>query len=317
MRRPRSSRGPAFSILTAVARPSGPRTTHTSPRRPLQESQPKAPIRRSYTESPPSPSPALESDGIRVNKCFKSFASRRQSDGFIADQRVTINDRIAAPGARVRSGDIVSLDGKVIDWERLNLDESMDSFVYIKHWKSPGVVCTTSPEEPNNILSQIEIDSKDRIFPIGRLDEASTGLILLTSDGRLPNAVLGAGKSCLKEYLVVPDMYVTDEHIQAMREGVPITTVTSRDYGRKTLSAPTLPCRVERGDGLQLLISLQEGRNRQIRKMMGVLGYTTRAIHRIAFMGIGLDGLERPGDSCRLNDKELALVEKKLKQANP
>lgn len=215
-------------------------------------------------------------------------------------------------------GDVVELDDNVIEWQRLTLDVKTQDFIYIKHWKRPGVICTTDPEIPSNIISQIPPipqQSSDRIFPIGRLDDASSGLILLTSDGRLPNAVLGASKRCAKKYLVVPDMRVSDEDVEHLRGGVAITTVTRRDgFVHRPRTARTLPCEVERGEGFELFITLFEGRNRQIRKMLGALGYTTRDIHRVEFMGIGLDGLESPGDVCVLNDAEMEMINRKLNE---
>lgn len=252
-----------------------------------------------------------------MNKCFKSFASRRESDSFVADGRVSINGTAASPGARVHPGDIVELDGEAIDWERLNVDIQTSSFTYLKMWKDIDVICTTDPTIPGNIISIVKGlpgAGDDRIFPVGRLDEMSSGVILLTSDGRLPEAVLGASNDCAKEYIVTPDLHVTDEDMEELRRGVVITTVAQRDRGvRKSLTAQTLPCGCERQGDRDLYISLREGRNRQIRKMLGALGYTARAIHRVGFMGITLDGLERPGDFAPLNDKEMAIIEARLR----
>lgn len=231
--------------------------------------------------------------------------------------RVTVNGEIATPGSRVFPGDLVQLDGNTVQWERLTVDVNKDTFTYVKHWKQTGIICTTDDSIHNNIVRQVpqSFKVKDRLFPVGRLDEASTGLILLTSDGRLPNAILGAGKDCAKEYIVTPDMYLSNEDIQKLREGVVITTVAQRDRNiRKPLTAPTLPCEVERRQGRNIMIRLQEGRNRQIRKMLGALGYTTRFIHRTWFMGINLSSLSGPGDTQALNKEELAIVEAKLRQ---
>lgn len=256
------------------------------------------------------------SQGIRINKCFKSFASRRESDSFVASGRVRINGEVATSGARVFPGDNVELDGNTVEWERLTVNVQTETFTYLKHWKDRNVICTTDDSVPNNIIRQVEklYKGQDRIFPVGRLDEQSTGLILLTSDGRLSKAMLGAGKNCAKDYLVTPDMYVTDEDLQRLEEGIEITTEAQRDRNvRKRITAPTLPCEVKRYDGLRILLRLQEGRNRQIRKMLGALGYTTRRIRRIGFMGITLDGLAGPGDVKELSVTEMALVRNKLK----
>ena len=253
--------------------------------------------------------------GIRVNKCFKSFASRRESDSFIENGRVIINDRVAKSGERVFPGDVVKLDGTQVNWERLTVDVSTNDFIYIKHWKAENVACTTDFSISNNIIDRIIgfEDVQDRMFPVGRLDEASTGLILLTSDGRLPNTLLGAEKQCTKDYIVTPDKYVSDDDLDQLRRGVVITTVASRDrqVRKKTISR-SLPCQIERQNDKNLLFHLQEGRNRQIRKMLGTLGYTTRKIHRIGFMDITLDGLKGPGDSVLLNSEEMATIKEKL-----
>lgn len=262
----------------------------------------------------------LDEGGIRINKCFKSFASRRQSDFFVQEGRVTLNGKIALPGTRVHTGDTVELDGSVVDWERLTIDVNTEDFVYIKHWKAIDIICTTDTSIPENIIDHIKStfvpSTSDRIFPIGRLDQSSSGCILLTSDGRLPNAVLGAGSDCEKSYLVTPDMYVTNEDLWKLQQGVVITTISQRDRNvKKPRISKTLPCQVERS-GSRIIITLKEGRNRQIRKMLGALGYTTRDIHRIGFMGITLDGLSQPGDSCYLNEEEMKLVNAKLEASS-
>lgn len=250
------------------------------------------------------------STGVRINKCFSSFASRREADLFVQQGRVTVNGRVVSAGTRVKAGDTVSLDDVEIDWERLTLASTTSAFKYIKHWKDAGVICTTDADIPGNIISQVNIGCEggvaDRIFPVGRLDENSTGIILLTSDGRLPNAMLGAARDCTKEYIVTPDIRVSDEHIEKLREGVEISTVAQRDHKRKdALVAATLPCEVERVGDMKLRICIKEGRNRQIRKMLGALGYTTRAIHRVSFAGISLDGLAEPGSWAFLTDEEM------------
>lgn len=272
-----------------------------------------------------------DDDGVRINKCFKSFASRRESDELVSRGRVVINDRVARLGDRVHPGDVVRLNGEVVEWERLTLNIKTENFVYVKHWKAAGVVCTTNENDPDNILNQIDMSAvfekaqytkewrqgADRIFPVGRLDQMSTGIILLTSDGRVPNAVLGAKSQSDKKYVVLPDMRLDDSEIEQLKKGVVITTTTSRDRGvRKPVAQRTLRCDVERGRGLELVMTLNEGRNRQIRKMLGALGYTARAIHRISFMGITLDGLSEPGETCLLNEDEMNIMNMKLERVN-
>lgn len=277
------------------------------------------PLRRSRCKM--ADSEEMKSGGVRVNKCFKSFASRRQSDEFIEEGRVMINEHVARLGARVNSGDVVTLDGVVVRWERLTVDVKMEDFIYIKHWKDLNTICTTDERVENNIIEKVSTFHKkiktDRVFPVGRLDESSTGLMLLTSDGRVPGAVLGGKSASEKRYQVTSDLYVSEEDVSRLREGVEISTVAQRDRSvRRTYVAKTLPCAIERGDAdNDLIITLKEGRNRQIRKMLGAFGYTTRAIHRTHFMGFSLEGLSGPGDSCLLNADEMRMLQEKLDQS--
>ncbi|KAI0558085.1 RNA pseudouridylate synthase [Gracilaria domingensis] len=251
----------------------------------------------------------LRSEGIRINKCFTSFASRRQSDEFIQKNRVQVNGKLAVPGTRVFSGDLVTLDGEPMDWERLTMKKITESFHYVKHWKRSDVLCTTDESFQNNIIQEVKLPGiSDRLFPVGRLDESSTGLILLTSDGRLPNAVLGASQVCSKTYEVSTDRMVRDEDLMKLREGVVITTDSRRSGSKSSRRVSrTLPCKVRRKHN-ELVVTLQQGRNRQIRKMLGALGYTVTMIHRVEFMGLTLDGLNAPGESAFLNREELNLV---------
>lgn len=220
--------------------------------------------------------PVPASEGVRINKCFKSRYSRRESDALIDSGRVAVNGRPVSPGARVRPGDVVTLDGDEVEWERLALGGTVEEFAYIKLHKPVGVVTTSSDEVENNIISCLRnsgYDGQDRVFFVGRLDEQTSGLILGTSDGSLVNAALGGSSTSVKEYVVVTDRRVSDEDMETLRRGVVIKTVAQYARGRPALVAPTLPCIVERvvpedADDRQLRISLREGRNRQIRKML-------------------------------------------------
>lgn len=158
---------------------------------------------------------------------------------------------------------------------------------------------------------------------MGRLDAASTGLLLLTSDGRVPNAVLRASASKSKVYRVVSGPgRVTDAHLEALRTGVVITTVAQRDGRRAApLVAPTQPCEVVRigagggaTSGRELRITLKEGRNRQIRRMLGALGYETVSLHREQFMSVTLDELTEGGWRV-LREKEMRGVRTAVREA--
>jgi 23S rRNA pseudouridine2604 synthase len=219
--------------------------------------------------------PVLASEGVRINKCFKSHYSRRESDALVEGGRVAVNGETAFPGMRVQPGDVVTLDGNVVEWQRLALGNKVEEFVYLKFHKPLDVVTTTNLEIENNLVSCLRdagYDGQDRIFFVGRLDEQTSGVILGTTDGALVNAALGGSSTSVKEYIVRTDKRVSDEHVQSLRDGVVIKTVAQYSE-RSPLIAPTLPCRVERvvpvdPEDLQLRIFLREGRNRQIRKMM-------------------------------------------------
>jgi len=227
--------------------------------------------------------------GIRINKCFKEFVSRRESDRYVADGRVQINGVVAKPGARVFPGDCVTLDGKPVSWEKLAIvreDGDLESqFVYIKYWKPRGVICTTDTRIEGNIIDAVS--HPKRIYPVGRLDKDTSGLILLTSDGRVPNSILRASGKKSKEYRVEVNRAITERHLTMLREGVLITTVAQRDRKAKPLTAYTLPAQVERIADNKVLMTIYEGRNRQIRKMMEALGYKVVKLHRLKVMGIG------------------------------
>ena len=235
----------------------------------------------------------------------------------VRDGRVTVNGVVASMGDRVNPGDVVELDGREVRWEQLAIivddhdrDRDHDSdpngkqrgngrghhshsqqFRYVKYWKPRGVVCTTDTRDRNNIIDAVGYP--ERVFPVGRLDKDSTGLILLTSDGRLPNSVLRSGHRHDKKYVVEVDREVRAEDVQTLREGVVISTPVQRDRVNRIVTARTLPCRVEKVGRRTLEIVLQEGRNRQIRRMLDHVGYTVTALHRVEVMGLNLSGLRR------------------------
>jgi len=234
-----------------------------------------------------------EDAGVRINKCFKDFTSRREADQLVQEGRVTVNGVVAAMGARVKRGDEVRLDGRPVDWEYLAVvDNSVQAevqFRYIKYWKPKGVVCTTDQRVRNNIVDAVGYP--ERVFPVGRLDKDSTGLILLTSDGRLPNAVLRSGQRHDKRYLVTVDREIEERDVATLAEGVVISTPVQRDRVDRIVTARTLPCRIKKVDRRNVEIVLQEGRNRQIRRMMDAVGYVVVALHRVGVMGLTLKGL--------------------------
>jgi 23S rRNA pseudouridine2604 synthase len=195
---------------------------------------------------------------------------------------------------------------------------------YIKYWKPQGVICTTDNTVCSNIVDDLVhkrgYSPKHRFFPVGRLDKDTSGLILLTSDGRLPNSVLRGQFKQPKVYRVLVNREIHCDDLQLLREGVVITTVAQRDGNRqgKLLTAPTLPCHINRIPHTQrrgVTMTLVEGRNRQIRKMMEALGYEVIKLHRVQFMGITLDPLQRAGEWVHLAEDEMRLVREAIRRA--
>jgi 23S rRNA pseudouridine2604 synthase len=273
---------------------------------------------------------------IRLNKVFKQTHSRRQADQLISSGRITVNDEpVHSAGQRVVPfQDVVRLDGEIVGgWEALNhlsaqndhdsgnLNKDKTVFEYIKYWKPLGVTCTTDRRIEDNLIDALQEDGcfpKSRIFPVGRLDKETSGLILMTSDGRLPNAALRGKFKQPKTYLVRANRNVSQKDVQQLRDGVVITTVAQRDGNRgKPLIAPTLPCQVRqsRENPRFLEITLVEGRNRQIRKMLEAVGYQVLILHRKTFLRMNLDPLEGPGGWARLSLQEMEIVAEVLVRA--
>jgi len=209
---------------------------------------------------------------IRINKYLSEvgYCSRRAADKLLEEGRITINGAVPEMGTKVSEEDEIYVDGKSI---RKNEEEE---FVYIAFNKPVGIVCTTDTKrEKNNIVDYI--NHPKRIFPIGRLDKPSEGLILLTSDGDIVNKILRARNNHEKEYLVRVDKPITEKFLEKMRNGVPI------------LDTITKKCEVEKIDTMNFRIVLTQGLNRQIRRMCEHLGYEVKKLKRIRIMNIKLD----------------------------
>ena len=208
---------------------------------------------------------------VRINKYFSEvgYCSRREADKFIEQKRVTINGIVAENGHKISPKDEIRLDGKRISGKG-------KAPVYLAFNKPRGIVCTTDTHrEKNNIIDYIKYP--ERIFPIGRLDKDSQGLILLTSDGDIVNKILRAGNNHEKEYLVSLKQPLTKSFIQKMGNGVPI------------LGIVTNKCFVEQIDKYSFRIILTQGLNRQIRRMCEQLGNSVRTLERYRIMNINLD----------------------------
>ncbi|MBG16571.1 MAG: 23S rRNA pseudouridine(2604) synthase RluF [Crocinitomicaceae bacterium] len=212
-----------------------------------------------------------DSNLTRINKFLSEagFCSRREADKLIALNRVLINDEIPLIGTKVAPGDIVKVDGKIIN-------NKAEKPVYIAFNKPVGIVCTTDTRvEKDNIIDFINYPS--RIFPIGRLDKPSDGLILLTNDGDIVNKILRSRNNHEKEYIVTVNKPISTEFLTAMRNGVPI------------LDTITKKCKVEKLTRNKFRIILTQGLNRQIRRMCEQLNYNVIQLRRTRIMNIRLD----------------------------
>jgi 23S rRNA pseudouridine2604 synthase len=212
-----------------------------------------------------------EEQQTRINKYLSEmgFCSRRAADKLIEEGKVTINGVVPEMGTKVSLGDEVRVNGKLIS-------EPQEKPVYIAFNKPKGIVCTTDTRrEKKNIIDYINYPS--RIFPIGRLDKLSEGLIFLTNDGDIVNKILRARNAHEKEYLVTVNKPVTKSFIQNMSTGVPI------------LDSVTRKCFVEQINKFEFRIILTQGLNRQIRRMCEYFDYEVKKLKRIRIMNITLD----------------------------
>ncbi len=212
-----------------------------------------------------------EDASVRINKYLSEvgFCSRRMADKLVEEGRVTLNGAVPAMGTKVVPGDEVRVDGELI------LPQT-EPHIYLAFHKPVGIVCTTDTHiEKDNIIDFIK--HPRRIFPIGRLDKASEGLIFLTSDGDIVNKILRAGNQHEKEYVVTVDKPITKEFIERMSNGIPI------------LGTRTLKCSVAQLGKHRFQIILKQGLNRQIRRMCEYLDYQVVKLKRVRIMTVCLD----------------------------
>jgi 23S rRNA pseudouridine2604 synthase len=211
------------------------------------------------------------SNGTRINKYLseQGFCSRRAADKLIEQERVTINGEIPLMGTKVQADDVVAVDGELISRKK-------EPAVYLAFNKPVGIVCTTDTRvEKDNIIDFINYPT--RIFPIGRLDKMSEGLIFLTNDGDIVNKILRSRNNHGKEYIVTVDRSITVDFIEKMRSGIPI------------LDTVTKECEVEQIGRKTFRIVLTQGLNRQIRRMCEYLDYRVTKLKRIRIMNVTLD----------------------------
>lgn len=212
------------------------------------------------------------------------MCSRREADDWIASGRVSVNGRRAELGTQVGETDEVRVDNRVVGARKKK------KRIYICLNKPAGITCTTERDVPDNIIDFI--GHEERIFPIGRLDKESEGLILLTNNGDIVNEILRSENNHEKEYLVSVDKPVTDTFIAGMASGVRI------------LDTKTKPCKVSRIGKYDFRIILTQGLNRQIRRMCEVFSYDVRRLQRVRIVNIRLGGL-KTGRWRNLTESEL------------
>jgi 23S rRNA pseudouridine2604 synthase len=222
---------------------------------------------------------------MRLNKYISEtgVCSRREADKWIEAGRVTLNGHAAGLGTQVSDGDEVRVDGELIGTKKKP--------IYIALNKPVGIICTTEKHIEDNIIDHVGYP--ERIFPIGRLDRESEGLILLTNDGDIVNEILRSENNHEKEYLVWVDRPITDLALRMMADGV------------KIMGEVTKPGKVIRVNPQSFRIILTQGLNRQIRRMCSALGYKAQRLMRVRILNVHLGEL-RPGQWRHLTDTELA-----------
>ncbi|MFT4759370.1 MAG: 23S rRNA pseudouridine2604 synthase [Paraglaciecola sp.] len=213
------------------------------------------------------------------------ICSRREADRRIEAGRVKINGTVARKGNRVEENDIVLMDDKPL--------KVKPESIYLAYHKPVGVTCTTDQKDKTNILDAINYPK--RIFPIGRLDKDSEGLIFMTNDGDIVNKILRAGNNHEKEYIVTLDKPISNNFIKKMSNGVPI------------LETKTRRCFVRKESKYIFRIILTEGLNRQIRRMCQFFDYKVRRLERIRIMNVDLDGL-KVGQLRELTGREMEVL---------
>lgn len=230
-------------------------------------------------------------ESVSLNKYISDtgICSRREADKYIETGRVLLNGVVAVKGNRVEEGDKVLLDGKPL--------KQNPKRIYLAFHKPPGLTCTTDLRDKSNVISFI--NHPQRIFPIGRLDKDSEGLIFLTNDGDIVNKILCARNGHEKEYIVVVNKPLAPDFVQRMSNGIPI------------LGTTTKKCKVEQKGRSVFKIVLTQGLNRQIRRMCEYLGYEVVKLKRLRIMSIKLDDLA-PGKWRYFTEEEMKKIEELL-----
>jgi len=236
-----------------------------------------------------------EREELRLNKMLsdRGICSRRQADELIAAGKVTVDGQIAVTGMKVTRESKIVVEGKEAKQDR--------SLVLIALNKPRGIVCTTDRREPDNVIDFLHYPK--RVFPIGRLDKDSEGLLLLTNDGDIVNKILRAGNHHEKEYIVTVNQPLTPAFLKGMAAGVPI------------LDTVTAPCKITATGKCEFRIVLTQGLNRQIRRMCEYFGYKVLTLKRVRIMNILLGHL-KTGDFRNVTDRELAELKRSLETSS-
>ncbi|MBP6532437.1 MAG: 23S rRNA pseudouridine(2604) synthase RluF [Bacteroidia bacterium] len=223
----------------------------------------------------------------RLNKFLSElgFCSRREADRMIEQGRVRVNGEIPELGTKVTNDDVITVDGKPLN--------AKPELVYLAFNKPIGITCTTDTNIKDNIVDYLNYPS--RIFPIGRLDKPSEGLIFLTNDGDIVNKILRAGNNHEKEYIVTVDRPISADFIRLMSDGIPI------------LDTVTKKCFVKMESKFVFRIILTQGLNRQIRRMCEALNYEVTKLKRVRIMNVSLDGI-RTGEWRYLTTEEMNTI---------
>lgn len=234
----------------------------------------------------------------RLNKYISDtgLCSRREADKLIEQKRVTVNNKPPELGTKIGAGDIVKVDGKVVG----AVAKDKSDRVYIVYNKPIGITCTTERHVKGNIIDAIR--HKARIFPVGRLDKPSEGLIILTSDGDIVNKILRAENAHDKEYEVTVNQPISERFVKRMARGVPI------------LGTVTKPCVVKPTGKNKFTIILTQGLNRQIRRMCEFLGYEVTKLKRTRIMHLELGSL-KPGQWRNLTAQELKTMQNAVRSS--
>ncbi len=239
----------------------------------------------------------MPESGVRINKYLSEagVCSRREADRRIEAGEVRIGDRVAATGDRVMPGETVYVDGI-----RVTKEEEM---ILLAMNKPVGIVCTAEKREKNNVIDFL--DYPKRVYPVGRLDKDSEGLLLLTNNGDIVNKMMRAGNRHEKEYIVTVNKPVSDSFLRGLAGGVPLVE----------LETTTRKCKVEKISSRQFRIILTQGLNRQIRRMCEYFGYRVEKLVRVRIMNIQLGGL-KPGEYRPVTKEEYEMLQKLIQNSS-